>query len=60
MYLPVRRRTPGKRIGKLGLTTENSYSAVPNDRLQWIWPKKKMTEEARKRIFSYVIEQYVQ
>ena len=33
-FLPVRRREPGKKIGKLGLTTENSFSAVPNNKDQ--------------------------
>ena len=33
-YLPVRRRSPGKKVGKLGLTTENSISAIPNDQSQ--------------------------
>ena len=39
-YLPIRRRIPGKKVGRLGLTTENSYKAAPNDESQWIWPSK--------------------
>ena len=58
-YLPRRRKIPGKRTGKLGLTTENSTSAVPNDQSQWVWPEKRMTEGARKKIFVLVVEQLV-
>ena len=58
-YLPTRRKIPGKRTGRLGLTTENSVNAVPNDQTQWKWPSKKMTEGARKKIFALVVEQLI-
>ena len=35
-YLPVRRREPGGRVGKLGLTTKNSFHAVLNNTKQYI------------------------
>ena len=58
-YLPTRRVTPGKRTGKLGLTTSNSLSAAPNDQSQWVWPKVKITDKVRREIFSLVVEQLV-
>ena len=58
-YLPVRRREPGKKVGKLGLTTENSFSAVPNNRDQWVWPSVVVPEGARKEIFACVVEELV-
>ena len=58
-YLPVRRREPGKRVGKQGLTTENSFHAVPNNRNQWIWPETKVPKDVQKEIFACVVEEFV-
>ena len=50
---------PGKRVGKLGLTTSNSLKAVPNNRNQWVWPDKRVPEDVQKEIFALVVEQFV-
>ena len=57
--MPVRRREPGKKVGKLGLTTKNSLGATPNDQSQWVWPSVKVPKNVRKEIFSLVVEEYV-
>ena len=57
--LPKRRKIPGKRTGTLGLTTENSFSATPNDMTQWVWPNRKLTQEEKRKIFSRVVEGFV-
>ena len=58
-YLPVRKQVEGKKIGTLGLTTKNSLGATPNDQSQWTWPKVKVPTKIKKKIFSYVVEEYV-
>ena len=57
--LPKRRKVPGKRIGTLGLTTENSFSPIPNNQDQWVWPSRRLTEGDRRKIFSRVVEMFV-
>ena len=57
--MPTRRRIPGKRVGRLGLTTANSFSAAPNNQDQWVWPKVKLEERMKKLILSRVVEQLV-
>ena len=58
-YLPTRRKVPGKKLGKLGLTTKNSLKAAPNDRSQWVWPEKRVPKKVQKEIFALVVEQFV-
>ena len=48
--LSKRRRVPGKRVGKLGLTTENSFSSTPNDQSQWVWRSRKITKVEKKKL----------
>ena len=43
-YLLVRRVIPGKRNGKLGLTTTISLGGVPNDKSQWVWPNVRISK----------------
>ena len=57
--MPTRRKEPGKRVGRLGLTTSNSLSVVPNDRSQWVWPDIWFPPGVRKEIFASVVEQVV-
>ena len=56
-YLPVRRKEPGKKVGRLGITTKNSMGATPNNQSQWVWPSVRVPKEARKEIFSLVVEE---
>ena len=49
-YLPVRRQIEGKKLGTLGLTTQNSLGATPNDQSQWTWPKVKVPSNIKKKI----------
>ena len=47
--LPRRRMVPGKRTGKLGLTTENSFKPTPNDQTQWVWPSVRLDRQGGSR-----------
>ena len=58
-YLPRRRVLPGRRVGKLGITTSNSLKAETNNVDQWIWPEVKVNKRIKKKIFALVVEQLV-